>query len=133
MKIHQLNGEVLPKKSPVRVKGKIMYLASTLGTLRNDLFIAPHASNCRRPVAKGMMHQKVFTLPLPAPAWESGFGLVSFKRGQYCLFVIYLPQNQEHRCGFSVANFFYLLKEIPLENIYYHNSNMQGARKAKVL
>lgn len=106
------------QKSPVRVKGKTTYLASTLGTLRNDdLFIAPHASNCRRTVAKGMMHQKVFTLPLPAPARESGFGLVSYKREKYHLFVIYLHQNQEHIFGFSIAISFQLPREISLENI----------------
>lgn len=93
------------QKSPIRVKGKTTYLASTLGTLRNDdLFIAPHASNCRRTVAKGMMHQKVFTLPLPAPARESGFGLVSYK-------------------GEKISPICYILAPKPRTHIWLLNSN----------
>lgn len=47
LKIYQLDGEVLTKKSTVRVKSKIMYLACTPGTLRNDdLFIAHIQQAC---------------------------------------------------------------------------------------
>lgn len=115
-KIHQLNSEVLTKKSLVRVKGKEWTWLLPYA-LRNDgLFIAPQASNCRRPGAKGVMHQNTAggggggagvgngerrnpAHSQPRAALQARAALLSQKRGNIT-YLVHLPQKQKHLSGF---------------------------------
>ena len=115
-KIHQLNGEVLTEKSLVRVKGKEWTWLLPYA-LRNDgLFIAPQASNCRGPGAKGVMHQNTAggggggagvgngerqntAHSRPRAALQARAALLSHKRGDIT-YLVYLPPKQKHIFGF---------------------------------